>query len=262
LGSSLPPEVRRAALQAPHEEPAPLSPGVFPLAVRKVVIDPGHGGRNVGTLGPGGLVEKELTLDVALRLEKLLASRGFTVEMTRRDDTQVSLEERAEMANRWRGDIFVSIHVNWLSGARDVRGVETYYLGPTDDPFLNELAAAENRGSGYSMADFRQIVERVYAGARLGESLRLASEVQRALHGALLRISPDLRDRGVKTAPFAVLTGTEMPAILAEVSCLSNEEEARLLRLAEYRQYIAEALAHGIRSYALQSTASPTITGS
>ncbi len=233
-----------ATVSAPHL----FDPAVFPVAVRKVVLDPGHGGGNLGTTGPAGLVEKELTLDIARRLRRLLEDGSFHVVMTREDDSQLSLPRRALIANEKQGDIFVSIHVNWLV-TRQVRGVETYFLGPTDDPYLSALAANENQGSGYSLADLRGLIEEVYANARMGESQKLAEEVQQALFRSLHERDPRLQDRGVKTAPFGVLTRTGMPAILAEVACLSNEEEARLLMTAEYRQYIAEALYDGIQAY-------------
>lgn len=241
------------AVPASHERavvaiPERIDPAVFPVAVRKVVIDPGHGGDNLGTTGPGGLVEKELTLDIAERLRELLEESAFHVVMTRTEDAELSLEERAREANESQGDIFVSIHVNWLE-TKQVRGVETYYLGATDDPYLTALAASENQGSGYSLADLRDLIEEVYANARQEESQRLASEVQHALYRSLRARDDDLQDRGVKTAPFGVLIRTGMPAILAEVACLSNEEEARLLMTAEYRQHIAEALHAGIESY-------------
>lgn len=225
-----------------------IDPAVFPVAVHKIVLDPGHGGDNRGTTGPGGLVEKELTLDIAHRLRELLEESAFQVVMTRSEDAQLSLEERAVIANQTQGDIFLSIHVNWLV-TRQVRGVETYFLGATDDPYLSALAAEENQGSGYSLADLRGLIEEIYANARMGESQRLAAAVQRSLYRSLHRRNPELQDRGVKTAPFGVLTRTGMPAILAEVACLSNEEEARLLMTADYRQFIAEALFQGIDSY-------------
>jgi len=237
------------AFEVPSTAPTALSREVFPLRVRKVVIDPGHGGNRLGTLGPDGLIEKDIALDIAGRLAALLEGDAFDVEMTRREDRNVELEDRARLANERRGDIFVSIHLNWIEQLH-TRGVETYYLGATDDPFLTALAATENRESGYSMADYRRLLEQVYANARQDESRRLAAEVQGALYASLRKISPDLQNRGVKQAPFMVLTETEMPAILAEVSCLSNEEEARLLKLDEYRQYIAEALYAGIDAYA------------
>lgn len=193
-------------------------------------------------------MEKDLTLDIAQRLRRLLQKQSLEVVMTREADGDVSLEQRGKLANRQGADIFVSIHVNWIENQRS-RGVETYYLGPTDDPYLTRLAAAENRDSGYSMADMRHLLERIYAGVRQDKSRRLAQSVQSSLFESLGKLSPEVEDRGVKAAPFIVLLTTEMPAILAEVSSLSNGEEARLLTKPLYRQYIAEALANGIRTY-------------
>lgn len=222
---------------------------VFPLGVRKIIVDPGHGGKNTGTISPSGLVEKTIALDISERLSELLKKADFEVEMTRSDDTFLSLEERAEVANSSDGDLFISVHLNWIE-TQEVRGIETYYLGPTDDPYLTQLAAAENQDSGYSLANFRKMLDRVFADVRQDESKKLAGSVQRSLYNSLRRVNPTLQDRGVKKAPFIVLTGTEMPAILAEVSCLSNEKEARLLMTPEYRQFIAEALSRGIEGYA------------
>lgn len=228
--------------------PEPVAAAAFPLAVRKVVLDPGHGGGARGTHTPQGLVEKELALDIAQRLRRLLEKDSFQVVMTREADRDVSLEQRGKLANEAGADIFVSIHLNWLENRS--RGIETYYLGPTNDPYLTRLAASENRESGYSMADMRHLLDRIYAGVRQDESRRLAETVQESLFESLGKVGPRIEDRGVKAAPFIVLLTTEMPAILAEVSSVSNEEEARLLTKPLYRQYIAEALAKGIRTYA------------
>jgi N-acetylmuramoyl-L-alanine amidase len=222
---------------------------VLPLGVRKIILDPGHGGKNTGTRSPDGLAEKNLALDISERLSVLLEKANFEVALTRTDDAFISLEERAEIANSNEGDLFVSVHLNWIE-TQQVRGVETYYLGPTDDPYLTQLAAAENQNSGYSLADFREMLDRVFDDVRQDESQKLARSVQRSLYNSLRRVNPALQNRGVKKAPFIVLTGTEMPAILAEVSCLSNLREARLLRTPEYRQFIAEALSRGIEGYA------------
>ncbi len=240
-------------------EAAPLDSSAFPLAVKRVVLDPGHGGASVGTRTPSGLSEKELSLDIARRARRFLEARGLEVTLTRDEDADLPLEERARRANEAGADLFVSIHLNWIENRR-VRGVETYYLGPTDDPYLTQLAAAENRGSSYSLADLKRLVEEVYVGARQQESRRLAEEVQAALLDALRAVNPSVEDRGVKTAPFIVLMETEMPAILAEVSCLSNEREAELLARPLYREHIAEAVAAGIRAYA-ESLANPDLGG-
>jgi N-acetylmuramoyl-L-alanine amidase len=254
--SSPPPAPAAAApaAQSPAADPrfgvpTPIDARALPLAVRKVAIDPGHGGESLGTHTPQGLVEKDLTLDIAARLRKLLEADGFETVMTRRTDQDVSLAERGTLANQGSADIFLSIHVNWIEN-REARGVETYFLGATQDPFLSRLAAAENRDSGYSMADMRRLLDRIYADVRKESSRELAEVVQSSLYHSLRKVNPGLEDRGVKAAPFIVLLTTEMPAILAEVSCLSNDEEADLLSKPLYRQYIAEALAAGVRSYA------------
>lgn len=222
---------------------------VFPLGVRRIVLDPGHGGDNLGTRTPGGLEEKFLTLDIARRVREVLEAASFEVVMTREGDESMTLEERAAVANRKRGDIFVSIHVNWFEGNRD-SGIETYYLGPTDDPFLTRLAANENSHSGHTMAEMRQLLDGIYAGVRLDKSQDLAREIHDALFGSLRRVNPQLRDRGVKTAPFLVLVDTEMPAVLAEVAALSSQAEAAMLERPLYREYIADSLAAGIIAYA------------
>jgi N-acetylmuramoyl-L-alanine amidase len=234
-----------AGLPAPHA----LSPSVFQLSTRRIVVDPGHGGTDPGALTPGGLPEKDVTLDIGLRLAGLLRGNGFDVRMTRDRDETVSLQQRVELANTAAGDLFVSIHVNSIP-IRDRRGVETYYLGPTDDPHVEKLASAENSNSGYALADFRRLLEGIYMDVRQEESHRFAQAVQGRLFDTLHRTNRKLEDRGVKKAPFVVLVSTQMPGILAEVSCVSNEEEARLLALPEYRAQIARALEEGIEGYA------------
>jgi N-acetylmuramoyl-L-alanine amidase len=170
------PRARAASLPAP----AALDPAVFALAVRRVVLDPGHGGRSRGAEAAGGLLEKELTLDIAERLQAVLQREAFEVRLTRDRDQDLELDDRAAIANREAADIFVSIHLNWFAGGSN-RGVETYYLGPTGDPFLKDLAESENRDSGYSLADFRRLLEGVYTGVRSSESRRLAESVQSEL---------------------------------------------------------------------------------
>jgi N-acetylmuramoyl-L-alanine amidase len=246
------------AASRPLPPPDPVDAAVFPLAVHKIAIDAGHGGGSTGSRTSEGLLEKDLTLDIAERLQRLLQKQSFQVVMTRADDRDLSLEQRGTLANRAGADIFVSIHVNWIENRRS-RGVETYYLGPTDDPYLTRLAASENHDSGYSLADMRRLLERIYAGVRQDKSRKLAETVQGALFQSLGRLSPEVEDRGVKAAPFIVLLSTEMPAILAEVSSLSNGDEARLLTKPLYRQYIAEALAKGIRAYAEAVEGAPEI---
>jgi N-acetylmuramoyl-L-alanine amidase len=232
--------------------PAPqrVDPAVLALGIRRIVLDPGHGGHDPGAVSPLGMTEKELTLDISHRLRRLLEAALFEVVMTREEDDTVSLRQRAELANRHGGDLFLSIHVNSFDTHHQIRGVETYYLGPTDDPILIQYAALENRASGYSLTDFRRLLEGIYAHAKQDVSRQFAAALQRELFQTLHTITPALADRGVKSAPFIVLIAAQMPAILVEVSALSNEAEARLLATSEYRQSIAQALFRGIRAYA------------
>lgn len=252
------------AMESPHELLSSAIgrglPGEIPLLVRRVAIDAGHGGLDSGTSLTHGLLEKDLTLDIARRFAECLRQSGITPVLTRQDDTEVMLRRRAEIANAARADLFVSIHVNWLPD-RTARGVEIYHLGPTNDPFLQRLAAIENRESGFALADYRELLEGLYADVRQRESRRLAREIQRSLASTLRQENPDIISRGVMTAPFAVLIATEMPAVLAEVACLSNDQEARLLALTSYRQRIAEALREGVVHY-MESVGSPQLTAS
>lgn len=229
--------------------PAAMSIDAIPLQVRRIILDAGHGGTDPGTVS-GKLLEKDITLDINRRLRSLLEGAGFEVRLTRMADETLPLRERAAVANSSEGDIFVSVHVNSIRGSRAIRGIETYYLGPTTDPLLTELAASENRGSGYTLNAYKKLLEQIYTDARHDESRKLAQSVQSGLHGELVRTNPHLANWGVRKAPFVVLVATDMPAILTEVSCLSNAEEAKLLATGEYRQQIAEALYKGILSYA------------
>lgn len=236
------PEVRFTEL------PESLDLSVFSLPVRRIVLDPGHGGSASGTAA-GGLTEKEIALDIAVRVRELLSDR-YRVAMTREADIDVELDRRTGIANRAGADLFVSIHVNWLPRNRTC-GVETYYLGPTDDPDLTALAERENaEAHGYFLADLRRLLDGVYAQGMQDESRALANAVQDALFENLRTANPELRNRGVKSAPFIVLIDAEMPAILAEVSCLSDAGEIERLRDDGHLQSIAEALDEGVRNYA------------
>jgi N-acetylmuramoyl-L-alanine amidase len=253
--TTLPPATATGALRFATLDPSllsqPTSPKVLALGVRRVIIDPGHGGDNLGTSGPRGLVEKDLTVDIAERVRRLVVQQNFEAVMTRTTDESLSLWQRAAIANGQRGDIFVSIHLNSFQPS-SACGVETYYLGPTDDPHRAVLAAKENEQPGYSLSDMRSLLTRIYTDARRDESRRLAEAVQGALMRILRTADPALTDRGVKMAPFVVLVATQMPAILAEVSCLSNAAEAERLRTAQHRQALAAAVVSGIEAFARQ----------
>jgi len=229
--------------------PRPLNRAVVPLAIKRVIIDPGHGGKQHGATSDSGVSEKEITLDIALRLRRLMEKSPFEVLMTRQSDQTLLLGKRVAFANENRADVFVSIHVNWME-PREIRPLETYYVGPSEDPAILELATSENHDSGYSMADYRRLLEKTYLDARRHESHLLAKAVNANLFQSLKTVNPELENRGVKMAPFVVLLGTQMPAILVEVSALSNEEEVNLLTNGDYRGKIALALYNGIHAYA------------
>ncbi len=243
----------RAAVQM--REAQPTSDGerslirTLGLKIGKIVIDPGHGGHDTGTIGPHGLLEKELVLDVSKRLGKLLAARmGAEVVFTRRDDTFIPLETRTSIANQEEADLFVSVHAN-SSHDPDARGVETYYLNFTSSPEALEVAARENAASDKSIHELQDLVKKIALKEKIEESREFAADVQQSLHTGLAMKNPGERDRGVKKAPFVVLIGANMPSILAEISFLSNPGDERRLRTPEYRQRIAESLYRGISRY-------------
>ena len=218
------------------------------LKIGKIVIDPGHGGHDTGTIGPNGLLEKDLVLDVAKRLGKQLERLGAEVVYTRTDDTFIPLETRTAIANQEQADLFVSIHAN-SSDDPDARGVETYYLNFSSSPDALEVAARENAVSEKSIHELQDLVKKIALKEKIEESREFAADVQRALHSGLAAKSPGIRDRGVKKAPFIVLIGANMPSILAEVSFVSNPGDERRLETPEYRQKIAESLYRGISKY-------------
>ena len=219
------------------------------LKIGKIVIDPGHGGHDTGTIGPNGLEEKDLVLDVGRRLGKLLETRlGAEVVYTRKNDTFIPLETRTAIANQARADLFVSIHANSSHDA-DARGVETYYLNFTSSPEALEVAARENAVSEKSIYELRDLVKKIALKEKIEESREFAGDVQESLHSGLAAKSPAIRDRGVKKAPFIVLIGANMPSILAEISFVSNPTDEHRLATSEYRQRIAESLYRGIANY-------------
>jgi N-acetylmuramoyl-L-alanine amidase len=219
------------------------------LKIGRIVIDPGHGGHDTGTIGPNGLEEKDLVLDVAKRLGKLLDARlGADVIYTRQDDTFIPLETRTAIANQEEADLFVSIHAN-SSRDPDARGVETYYLNFTSNANALEVAARENAVSDKSIHELQDLVKKIALKEKIEESREFAANVQQSLHSGLSTKSPGIRDRGVKKAPFIVLIGANMPSILAEISFVSNPGDEKRLETAEYRQRIAESLYKGISKY-------------
>ncbi|MGH7505718.1 MAG: N-acetylmuramoyl-L-alanine amidase, partial [Longimicrobiales bacterium] len=218
------------------------------LGVSRVVIDPGHGGHDPGAQ-VRGLNEADLTLDIALRLEKLLKQEpGLDVVLTRRTDVYIPLEDRSAIANREGADLFLSIHAN-TSRNKAARGVETYFLSFAGSPDAEEVAARENSANPGEMHKLPDIIKAIALNNKLDESRDLASMVQEALVSRLRRSSKAIQNRGVKKAPFVVLIGAEMPSVLAEVSFMSNRQDLALLKTATFKQRIAEALHAAVMRY-------------
>jgi N-acetylmuramoyl-L-alanine amidase len=220
------------------------------LKINRIVIDAGHGGHDTGTIGPHGLMEKDLCLDVALRLGSLIEQKlpGADVIYTRKDDTFVPLEERTRIANDAKADLFVSIHAN---SSRDpsARGIETYYLNFATSEESMEVAARENANSQESMHDLQDLIKKIARNDKIEESKDLAGDIQDNLTERLQLVSRSEKNRGVKKAPFVVLIGADMPSVLSEVSFVSNPNDERLLKKGDQRQRIADGLYRGISTY-------------
>ncbi len=219
------------------------------LKIKTIMIDAGHGGSDSGTRGEMGTLEKDLTLDIARRLKaRLIENSSARVLMTRDGDYFVSLNRRVELSRESGADLFISVHLNYLP-KRPINAIETYYFGPSDDRKIISLAERENAGSEYGLSDFREIMEKLGTRMKLQESRELARTIQASLFVNSRRHNEDIRNNGVKRAPFVVLLGVDVPAVLAEVSCLSNGEEERELGSDTHRDNIARYLAAGILAY-------------
>jgi len=220
------------------------------LKINRIAIDPGHGGYDTGTIGPHGLLEKNLCLDVALRLGQLIEENiaGAKVVYTRKDDRHVSLEERTAIANGANADLLISIHAN-SSDSREVRGVETYYLSLAASQESMELATRENALAQSSLHDLPELIKKITRNEKIAESKQLAVGIQNALSQRLQPVGRRETNRGVKQAPFIVLTGANMPAVLSEISFVSNASDESLLLESGQRQRVAEGLYRGIAAY-------------
>jgi N-acetylmuramoyl-L-alanine amidase len=249
-----------ASSPAPTPKPAPAAATVpasgrgpvslarqLGLGAARIVIDPGHGGHDPGALGEG-VSEADVVLDVAIRLEALLAAAGVDVVLTRRSDEFIPLDKRTAIAAREQADLFLSIHAN-ASRAQSARGVETYVLNFATDSNAEAVAARENASTEYTISSLPDIVRAIALHSKLDESRSLARLVQRALVAELKPANRGILDHGVKQAPFVVLVGADMPSVLAEVAFISNPQEARLLKTEAYRQRIAQALFDAVRGY-------------
>jgi N-acetylmuramoyl-L-alanine amidase len=261
-----PPIPDTAPLPAKPTTPSTNAAGGFSIArqlglsVSRIVIDPGHGGHDPGTLARG-LNEADLTLDVALRLEKLLKKEpGVEVVLTRRTNLYVPLEERTAIANRQNADLFLSIHAN-SSSNESAKGIETYFLSFASSPEAEALAARENSASEREMHQLPDIIKAISLNNKLDESRDLANMVQDALVATLKKSNKEVRSRGVKKAPFVVLIGAAMPSVLAEISFITNKQELQLLKTGAYKDRISQALYNAVLKYrrSLKGAAAATV---
>ena len=254
--------VPTAMTTAPTAPPKNLSGSVsmarqLGLGVSRIVIDAGHGGHDPGAMGKG-VTEAELVLDVALRLEALLQKvPGVDVILTRRTDEFIPLQERPAIANREGADLFLSIHAN-ASRNRTARGIETYFLNFANNPNAAQVAARENAASALTMGALPDFVKAIALNNKLDESRDFAAQIQRSMIARLRTTNKALKNLGVKQAPFIVLIGATMPSVLAEISFITNPQEAKLLNGSAYRQRIAEALFNAIRKYQTSLKPAPT----
>lgn len=256
LGPVVPPAVVTVPMPSalPPAAPAATSGGDYSLArqlglgISRIVIDAGHGGHDPGAQA-NGVVESELVLDIALRVETLLKKQaGIDVVLTRRTQEFIPLEERTAIANREGADLFLSIHAN-ASRRVAAKGVETYFLNFATNPEAEAVAARENAGSRTSMGKLPQLVQQIALHNKMKESRELAQIVQTNMIRALRPQNKAVVDLGVKQAPFVVLIGAQMPSVLAEISFVTNKTEASLLKKDAYRQRIAQALADAVLKY-------------
>jgi N-acetylmuramoyl-L-alanine amidase len=245
------------------EEPPSTTPKALPLTSRgdltltrmlglkisRIVLDPGHGGHDLGTIGTKGLYEKDLVLSLAQELQSLLQDElGAEVILTRNDDTYIPLEERTSIANQHHADLFVSIHAN-SSKIHSISGIESYYLDFAKTNVEREIAARENATSSKTIGDLEDLIKKIAQADKSAESRELATIVQRKLYSSASKIIPATQNRGVRSAPFVVLIGANMPSILTEVAFISNPRDERLLNKSINRKELAKALYSGIVAY-------------
>jgi N-acetylmuramoyl-L-alanine amidase len=222
---------------------------LFGLEVKTIVIDPGHGGKDPGAIGMNGTQEKDITLDVAVKLkEKLIALNSFHVLLTRETDRTLTLAERVGYAKANSADIFISIHVNSLP-QKSVNLIETYYFGPPLNIHSLRLAEEENKESNFSVGEMDAIIKDIGNTLKRQESARLAAGIQERLFLSMKDQDADIVDSGIKMAPFVVLSQIEIPSVLVEISCLSKVEEESKLASTGYRDKVASYIEEGIVSY-------------
>jgi N-acetylmuramoyl-L-alanine amidase len=232
------------------------------LKIGRIVIDAGHGGHDTGTIGPTGLMEKDLCLDIALRLGKIIQQRLPTADVvfTRSDDTFIPLEERTHIANESKADMFISIHAN-SSQDPGARGIETYYLNLKGSAEAMEVAARENATDDQGIHELQDLVKQIARTEKIDESKEFAEDVQDSLAKRVQKAARPVKNRGVRKAPFVVLIGADMPSILTEISFLSNAADEKMLKQPDHRQRVAEGIYQGVANY-LQSLNSMTVNQS
>ena len=245
--------VQPASRPQPTRDGASTLTRALGLKIGRIVIDAGHGGHDTGTIGPTGLMEKDLCLDVALRLGKIIQQRlpGADVVFTRSDDTFIPLEERTHIANEAKADMFISIHAN-SSQDTGARGIETYYLNLKGSAEAMEVAARENATDDQGIHELQDLVKQIARTEKIDESKEFAEDVQDSLAKRVQKSARTVKNRGVRKAPFVVLIGADMPSILTEISFLSNPADEKMLKQPEHRQRVAEGIYQGVASY-LQS---------
>lgn len=245
----VPPVAENPPVSRPADDAATKSlTRILGLKLNRVVLDAGHGGNDHGTTSPAGVVEKELVLDVTMRLGKMLEERGTQVIYTRKDDRFMSLDARTELANRQQADLFLSIHAN-SSPYRNVLGTETYYLNLTTVRADLDVAARENASSQKAVHELSDLLTKIARNEKLIESRDFALRIQGATHDLVTRTHGRTYNRGVKKAPFVVLIGAKMPAVLVEIGFLTNPKEEAMMKKGDYRQHLAEALFKGVSQY-------------
>jgi N-acetylmuramoyl-L-alanine amidase len=248
--TTIPPAPYQTGPARPSRDAAKSLTRALGLKVNRIVIDAGHGGHDFGAIGPSGVLEKDVVLDVALRLAQLVQTRmGAEVVLTRADDTFIPLRDRTSIANDRKADLFISIHAN-SSPAPSVAGTETYFLNLTSSPGALDVAARENAGSDKTVGELKDLIQSITTNDKIAESETFAEQVETALYAQALKSNIGAKNRGVKRAPFVVLIGAAMPSILAEIGFLTNAKDESNLGKPEYRQKVAEALFKGLSSYA------------
>jgi N-acetylmuramoyl-L-alanine amidase len=244
------------SFQATNPKAAPLTSfgdrtltRMLGLKIDRIVIDPGHGGYDLGTVGPGGLYEKDIVLLIARDLQKLIQEQlGSEVFLTRNDDFFISLEERTAIANQHRADLFISIHAN-SSRNREISGVETYYLDFAKSDTEREIASRENATTASSVHELEDLIKKIAQADKSAESRELASILQKNLYSGAHKLFPTAQNRGVRSAPFIVLIGANMPSVLTEVAFISNPRDERLLKKSSNQERLVKALFSGIENY-------------